>query len=497
MNKNLKCRNSGNFRRGVAIFALAITVTIPGFAVAQQTAPKPDSRVCGQLFNVMHEYLRLYGYCENTNVIQTYQPGSCNWRDPKDLPLDDLARAKYQTLDENFDQLGCRIDRRQNSLGRAVRDQGPTQGQSAWLCQNAYDRVNIRDMPTASGSNVIAALTEQTPVLVLARVYNPQGSHHYYKVRTTGGDTPGVEGYVYHVSVENDCRFSDESAASPLPVIEWVYANAPVGDTSDAKTSNQTVMETKPMDTKPMDTTTVAPASPPQQVAPAPVTSPSSVLTSAPDHTGDGGWKKCNFWSSGTASADNAIDALVEAHAANDANGMLNAIADLCAIDPDLVDGDVLYLEAKASLESADFTSARGAWRAAKSAMTAESIFKDDLNDLDRLINATHAANLKETLDRLEAEREELRRAAEAAEARRKAIQDQHQQYEWDQRIRLGNNPYDCGPHNWEPKILRACELLEQRDAARRVAANLYADLREISAEIEQRKADLAQVEAR
>jgi len=185
---------------------LLLVLLLPAPALAQAPAEQGPPGTCARLWIERNGLFAERGYCHPSALGQAqFDLSNCRFQDAGDVPLtpDDLARIEEIRAEEN--RLGCRVDLTATSADQAARRLVAPPGRDALVCHEGTTLANLRRGPTAT-AEVVARLPQGSPVHVLQRVFNPQGSHHWLEVRYSSPDGGEGRGFIYHELVAPRCE---------------------------------------------------------------------------------------------------------------------------------------------------------------------------------------------------------------------------------------------------------------------------------------------------
>lgn len=127
---------------------------------------------------------------------------SCTTSDASSIALSEAALARVRTIQRREVFLGCLIDTAAETLEAAARNLVVNPGETGRAVREDADHVNVRAGPSTT-FEVIDEIALGTPITVLERGLNPQGTHRWLRVSypstADGGD---LEGFVYFRQVE-------------------------------------------------------------------------------------------------------------------------------------------------------------------------------------------------------------------------------------------------------------------------------------------------------
>lgn len=186
--------------------AILIALLISASALAQVPAEPGPSGTCARLWIERNGIFADRGYCHPSALGQAqFDLSNCRFQESGDAPLTATDLVRIETIRAEENRLGCRIDLTATSADQAARRLVTPPGRDALICNESATPVNLRRGPTAT-TEVVARLPQGTPVHVLRRVFNPQGSHHWLEVQYRAPDGGEGRGFIYHELVAPRCE---------------------------------------------------------------------------------------------------------------------------------------------------------------------------------------------------------------------------------------------------------------------------------------------------
>ncbi|MCC5967254.1 MAG: SH3 domain-containing protein [Natronohydrobacter sp.] len=169
-----------------------------------------DDAVVVECANLWHDrnlkFVRA-GLCLGSPLGQAvFAAHSRRTTDAAAITLSDAARARISAIQQREVKLGCMIDTEAETLQDAARNLAVNPGETGQAVREDADHVNVRAGPSTA-FEVIDEIALGTPMTVLERGLNPQGTHRWLRVSypsAAGGRD--LEGYVYFRQVEAIAR---------------------------------------------------------------------------------------------------------------------------------------------------------------------------------------------------------------------------------------------------------------------------------------------------